>query len=112
MFNREFLSDSKRYTALEQEIDQLRRAPRPELQEIYSLESAGQQSFLVQEIVIGPPLVEILRTRSALTLPEALLLLKLLAPVADHAHANRLQQVSLTVSGVRLTTPGLTEEGD
>ena len=54
LFNREFLADSKRYTALEQEVDQLRRAPRPELQEIYSLESTGQQSFLVQEIVIGP----------------------------------------------------------
>jgi len=111
VFNREFLTDSKRYTALEQEIDQLRRAPRLELQEIYSLESAGQQSFLVQELVIGPLLVEILRTRSALSLPEALLVLKLLAPVADHAHTNRLQQVSLTVSGVHLTTPGLTEEG-
>ena len=110
IFNREFLSDSKRYTALEQEVDQLHRAPRPDLQEVYSLESADQQSFLVQEYVIGPALVEILRTRSVLTPPEALQLLKLLAPVADHAHANRLQQVALTVSGVRLTTPGLTEE--
>jgi len=110
VFNREFLADGKRYTALEQEVDQLRRARRPDLQEIYSLESAGQQSFLVQEIVIGPALVEILRTRSALSLPEALLVLKLLAPVADHAHANRLQQVALTVSGVHLTMPGLAEE--
>jgi serine/threonine protein kinase/TPR repeat protein len=110
VFNREFLADSKRYTALEQEIDQLRRVPRPELQEIYSIESAGQQSFLVQEIVIGPSLVEILRVRKALTPPEALLLLKLLAPVADHARDNQLQQVALTISGVHLTTPGLTEE--
>jgi serine/threonine protein kinase/TPR repeat protein len=109
VFNREFLSDSKRYTALEQEVDRLRRAPRPELQEIYSLESTGQESFLVQETVIGPPLMEILRARSALTLAEALLLLKLLAPVADHARVNRLQQVDLTISGVHLTTPGLTE---
>jgi serine/threonine protein kinase/TPR repeat protein len=109
VFNREFLSDSKRYTALEQEVDRLRRAPRPELQEIYSLESTGQESFLVQEIVIGPRLVEILRARSALPLAEALLLLKLLAPVADHARVNRLQQVDLTISGVHLTTPGLTE---
>ncbi len=109
VFNREFLSDSKRYTALEQEIDQLRRAPRPELQEIYSLESTGEESYLVQEIVFGPALVEILRVRSALTLPEALLLLKLLAPVADHAHTNRLQQVALTLSGIRMTMPGLGE---
>jgi serine/threonine protein kinase/TPR repeat protein len=110
IFNRDFLADSKRYTALEQEIDQLRRAPRAELRAIYSLESTGQESFLVQEIVIGPLLVEILRTRSALSLPEALLVVKLLAPVADHAHANRLQQVALTVSGVHLTMPGLAEE--
>ena len=109
LFNREFLADSKRYTALEQEVDQLRRTPWPALQEIYSLESTGQQSFLVQEVVIGPTLVEILRARSALTPPEALLVLKLLAPVADHAHANRLQQVALTVSGVHMTTAGLTE---
>jgi TPR repeat protein len=110
VFNRPFLSDGKRYTALEQEVDQLRRAPRPELREIYSLESAGQISFLVQEIVFGPALVEILRARSVLALPEVLLVLKLLAPLADHARANRLQQVDLTVSGVHLTMPGLTEE--
>ncbi len=110
VFNREFLADSKRYTALEQEIDQLRRAPRQELQEIYSIESVGQQSFLVQEIIVGPSLVEILRTRKALTPPEALLLLKLLAPVADHAQDHLLQQVALTISGVHLTTPGLSEE--
>ena len=109
VFNEEFLADSKRYTALEQEVDQLRRAPRSELREIYSLESTAKQSFLVQEIVTGPALVEILRTRSALTLSETLMVLKLLAPVADHAHANRLQQVALTVSGVHLTMPGLAE---
>jgi serine/threonine protein kinase/TPR repeat protein len=110
VFNQEFIADSKRYTALEQEIDQLRRAPRPELQEVYSIESAGQQSFLVEEIVAGPALVEILRTRKVVTPAEALLLLKLLAPVADHAHANKLLQVALTVSGVHVTMPGLTEE--
>ena len=99
VFNEAFLADSKRYTALEQD-DQLRRASRSELLEIYSLESTSKQSFLVQEIVIGPALVDILRTRSALTPPETLLVLKLLAPVADHAQANRLQQVALTVSGV------------
>jgi len=108
LFNEEFLSDRKRYTALEQEVDQLRRAPRTELQEIYSLESTGQQSFIVQEVVAGPALVQVLRSRSALTLHEGLRLLRLLAPVADHAQSNRLQQVALTVSGVHLTTPELT----
>jgi serine/threonine protein kinase/TPR repeat protein len=107
VFNEEFLSDRRRYTALEQEVDQLRRAPKAELQEIYSLESTGQQSFIVQEVITGPALVQVLRARSTLTLPEGLRLLRLLAPVADHAQSNRLQQVALTVFGVHLTTPGL-----
>jgi serine/threonine protein kinase/TPR repeat protein len=109
VFNREFLSDSKRYTALEQEVDQLRSAPRPELQEVYSLESVGQQSFLVEEYLVGPTLLDILRIRSLLAPSEALLLLKLLAPVVDHAQAHRLQQLVITVAGVHLTSPGLTE---
>jgi serine/threonine protein kinase/TPR repeat protein len=111
VFNREFLSDTKRYTALEQEIDQLHRAPRPELREIYSLESVGQQSFLVEEYLVGPTLLDILRIRSLLAPPEALRVLKLLAPVVDHAQAHRLQQLVITVSGVHLTSPGLTETG-
>jgi serine/threonine protein kinase len=109
VFNREFLSDTIRYTALEQEVDRLRSAPQAELREIYSLESVGQQSFLAQEYLLGPTLLDVLRVRRMLTPSEALLLVKLLAPVADHAQANRLQQVVLTVSGVHLTSPGLTE---
>jgi serine/threonine protein kinase/TPR repeat protein len=109
VFNREFLSDTERYTALEQEIDQLQRAPRPELREVYSLESVGQQSFLVQEYLVGPTLLDILRIRSLLAPSEALLLLRLLAPLVDHAQAHKLQQLVITVSGVHLTLPGLTE---
>jgi serine/threonine protein kinase/TPR repeat protein len=109
VFNREFLSDSKRYTALEQEVGQLLRAPHADLREIYSLESVGEQSFLVEEYLAGPTLLDVLRVRSILTPLEALLLVKLLAPVADHARAHRLQQVVLTVSGVRLASLGLAE---
>jgi serine/threonine protein kinase/TPR repeat protein len=109
VFNREFLSDTKRYTALEQEVDRLHRAPHAELREIYSLESVGQQSFLVEEYLVGPTLLDVLRVRSMLTPSEALLLGKFLADVADHAQAHRLQQVVLTVSGVHLASPGLTE---
>ena len=109
VFNREFLSDTKRYTALEQEVDRLRLAPQAELREIYSLETVSQQSFLVQEYLVGPTLLDVLRVRSILTPSEALLLVKLLAEVVDHAQACRLQQVVLTVSGVHLASPGLTE---
>ena len=109
VFNDEFLSDTKRYTALEQEVDQLRRAPQAELREIYSLESVDRQSFLVEEYLVGPTLLDVLRVRSRLAPLEALLLAKLLVAVADHAQAHRLQQVVLTISGVHLTSPGLME---
>ena len=109
VFSHEFLADSKRYTLLEQEVELLGRVSSPQFQEIYSLESVDRTSFLVQEYVVGPQLVEVLRVRSVLTPPEALLLLKLLAPVADYAQTHRLQQVNLTVTGVRLTGTAIAE---
>src|SRR6516162_8026768 len=109
VFSHEFLADSKRYTLLEQEVELLGRVSSPQFQEIYSLESVDRTSFLVQEYVVGPRLVEVLRVRSVLTPPEALVLLKLLAPVADYAQTHRLQQVNLTVTGVRLTGMAIAE---
>jgi serine/threonine protein kinase/Flp pilus assembly protein TadD len=103
----EFVSDTKRYTALEQEIDRLRRAPHPSLREVYSLESVANRSFLTEEQVEGAQLTDLLRARSLLTPIEAVRLAELLAPVADHARAHGLQQVDLTLSGVRLVSPGL-----
>jgi serine/threonine protein kinase len=100
LFSPEFISDAKRYAALEREIDRLHRAPNPLLRQVYSLEVAGQQGFLVEEHVIGPSLLEILRARSFLSPPETWLLLNLLAPVADHAQSNELQQVDITLSGI------------
>jgi serine/threonine protein kinase/TPR repeat protein len=109
VFSREFLADTKRFTLLEQEVEQVQRATLPQIQDIYSLESVDQTSFLVQEYVVGPRLVDVLRARSVLTPQEALLLLRFLAPVADHAEAHRLQQVNLTVSGVSLTAAAMPE---
>ena len=103
----EFVSDTKRYTALEQEIDRLRRAPHPSLREVYSLESVANRSFLTEEQVDGAQLTDLLRARSLLTPIEAVRLAELLAPLADHARAHGLQQVNLTLSGVRLVSPGL-----
>ena len=107
IFSREFLADTKRFTLLEQEVEQVRHATLPQIQDLYSLESVDQTSFLVQEYVPGPQLVDVLRARSVLTPQEVLLLLKFLAPVADHAAAHRLQQVNLTISGVRLTASAI-----
>ena len=109
LFKPDFVSDRKRYTALEQEIDLIHRSPMPSLREVYSLETNGRECFLVEERVIGPFLLEVLRSRSLLTPAEALLLGNFLAPVVDHAAANRLQQVDLSLSGIQLTSPDLTD---
>jgi serine/threonine protein kinase/TPR repeat protein len=111
VLSRDFVSDSKRYMALEHEIDRLRRSTNPLLRQVYSLESTAQQSFLVEEYVVGPTLLEILRARGILSPAETWLLLNLLAPVADDAQANELQQVDFTLSGIQLTSPRLTETG-
>jgi len=109
LFSPEFISDGKRYAALEREIDRLHRAPNSLLRQVYSLEGAAHQNFIVEEHVIGPSLLEVLRARSFLSPPETCLLLNLLAPVADHAQSNELQQVDIALSGVQLISPGLTE---
>jgi serine/threonine protein kinase/TPR repeat protein len=109
VLSRDFVSDSKRYTALEHEIDRLRRSTNPLLRQVYSLESTAQQSFLVEEYVVGPTLLEVLRARGFLSPTETWLLLNLLAPVADDAQSNELQQVDFTLSGIQLTSPRLTE---
>ena len=59
--------------------------------------------------LIGPTLLEILRARGFLSPAETWLLLNLLAPVADDAQSNELQQVDFTLSGIQLTSPRLTE---
>ena len=109
VLSRDFVSDSKRYMALEHEIDRLRRSTTPLLRQVYSLESTAQQSFLVEEYIVGPTLLEVLRARGFLSPAETWLLLNLLAPVADDAQSNELQQVDFTLSGIQLTSPRLTE---
>ncbi len=63
----------------------LRNAPHPMLREVYSLETFADFSFLVEEYFVGPSLLDLLRARSALSAPEVVRLLSLLAPLADHA---------------------------
>jgi len=99
----EFLSDATRLTSLEEAVQRLRDAPHPTLREIYSLETVTDCSFLVEEYVAGPSLLDVLRTRSVLSAPEVVRLLSLLAPLADHASGRRLQHVDLTLSGIHLT---------
>jgi TPR repeat protein/tRNA A-37 threonylcarbamoyl transferase component Bud32 len=107
IFSAGFLADKVRFTLMEEEVNKLHAASHTSLRQVYSLESTAHHSFLVQEWIVGPTLLEILRARSALTGPEVVRLLDRLAPLSDHATQKNLQTVNLTLSGVQLTYPGL-----
>ncbi len=107
IFSVAFLADAVRFTSMEEEVNRLQVGNHTGLRQVYSLESTAHHSFLVQEWVVGPSLLEILRARRALTAPEVIKLLDHLAPLADHATQKNLQTVDFTLSGVQLTYPGL-----
>ena len=98
----EFLADGVSLSALREAVGLLRKAPHKMLREVYSLETFGDCSFLVEEHVGGTSLLDLLRKRGALTAPEVSRLLNLLAPLADHASKCELQNVDLVLSGVFL----------
>ncbi|GAT32025.1 serine/threonine protein kinase [Terrimicrobium sacchariphilum] len=76
----EKFATSQAFTQLEQEIETLQRLRAPALQKILSLERTDYHSFIVLEWVDGPTLLDLLRTRRLLPVPEAV---RLLAPLAE-----------------------------
>src|SRR6516165_1823324 len=102
LLSAEFLSDRKRFTNLETAVRLARNSPHPLLREVYSLETVTDSTFLVQEHVTGPSMLDILRARSVLTAPEVVQLVSLLAPLADHADRHQLQYTDLTLLGIHL----------
>ena len=111
LLSSEFLSDRKRFTALEEAVRLVRASPHPALREIYSLETVTDCTFLVQEHLTGPSMLDVLRSRSELAAPEVARLVSLLAPLADHASRHRLQHVDLTLLGIHLTERASTRTG-
>jgi serine/threonine protein kinase/TPR repeat protein len=107
IFSAGFLADKTRFTLMEEQVNRLQTAQHSALREVYSLESTAHHTFLVQEWIVGPSLLEILRVRSTLTASEVVKLLERLAPLADHATQKSLQTVDLSLGGVQLTYPGL-----
>jgi tRNA A-37 threonylcarbamoyl transferase component Bud32/tetratricopeptide (TPR) repeat protein len=107
LFSERFLADKPKFTWVEQEVEKLRQAPNESLRQVFSLESTNQQSYLVEEFVVGPTLLAILRARGELTAPELAPALNQLAVLADHATTHHLSSVDLSLNGVQLTYPGL-----
>jgi serine/threonine protein kinase len=96
----EFISDPHWFQPLALAVTRLRSAPHPLLREVYYLEAAPGEGILVEEHVVGPSLLDFLKSRSVLSAPEVVHLANLLAPLADHASANRLEYVDLSLPGI------------
>jgi len=107
VFSEKFLADKPKFTSVEQEVEKLQQFPHESLRQVFSLESTSEHSYLIEEFVVGPTLLAILRARGELTAQELSAVLDQLAPLADHAAAHSLQSVDLTLNGVQLTYPGL-----
>jgi serine/threonine protein kinase/TPR repeat protein len=107
VFSAGFLTEKNRFTSVEEEVNRLHTAQVSALRQVFSLESTTHHTFLVQEWIVGPTLLDILRARSTLTAQEAIRLLDQLAPLADYATHNNLKMVDVTLTGIQLTYPGL-----
>ena len=71
---------SEAFTLLEKEVQALQRLDHPSFQRIFSLETTNNCTFLVLEWIDGPALLDLLRSRRALSGGEAK---RLLLPLAD-----------------------------
>lgn len=91
------LASSAERRRLEGELDKLRGAAHPHLLEFQGLREAADTSFLVGEWVNGFTLVDLLRRRGQLPLPETLRLLAQAATVADHAREHDLRRLELSL---------------
>jgi serine/threonine protein kinase/TPR repeat protein len=108
ILSQELVSDPQWFTRLRVAVERLRTASHPTLRAIYSLEKVSGYSILVEEHVVGPSLLDLLRSRSVLNAPEVVRLLNLLAPLADHACARQLEYVDLTLPGIHFVSRGWT----
>jgi TPR repeat protein len=73
--------------------------------------TANGGQLLAEELTIGLSLREVVmwRRRRALRAPEVVRLLSLLAPLADHARAHRLEHVAFSVQGIQVFEQGASQ---
>jgi serine/threonine protein kinase len=96
----DLLANNSALTSLRETVHLVRKAPHPMLQEIYALETFTDYTLLAEEYITGISLLDVLRVRGALTGPEIVRLLSLLAALADHATTHGLQHVDFSLSGI------------
>ncbi len=80
---------------LQGDLRRLRAAPHPRLIEVFALDQCRGYRFMASEWVNGFTLVDLLRHRGRLELPEALRLLEDASDAAAHGSANGLHRLEL-----------------
>ncbi|MBV9275695.1 MAG: protein kinase, partial [Verrucomicrobia bacterium] len=98
----EFMADPHWLEPLKVAVDRLRSSPHPMLRAIYSFETAPGEGVLLEEHVVGSTLLDLLRARGILNAAEVVRLAGILAPLADHAGASRLEHVDFSLFGINL----------
>ena len=88
--------DRRELHRLRSDLRRLRAAPHPRLIEVFALDQARGFRFLASEWIDGFTLVDLLRHRGRLELPEALRLLEDASDAAAHGSANGLRRLELT----------------
>ena len=82
-----FHADAAVLSQVEREARRIQTAAHPNFLKVFVIEREKNFSFAVLEWLEGFPLVDLLRTRRALTLRETRMLLKQIAPAVDEARA-------------------------
>ncbi len=80
---------------LQGDLRRLRAAPHPRLIEVFALDQARGYHFMATEWIEGFTIVDLLRRRGRLELPEALRLLEDASDAAAHGSANGLHRLEL-----------------
>ena len=80
---------------LQGDLGRLRAAPHPHLVEVFALDQVRGYRFVASEWINGFTLVDLLRHRGRLELPEALRLLEDASAAAAHGSANGLHRLQL-----------------
>ena len=100
-----FARDAQRMARFEREAELLASLNHPRIAAIYGLEKSGDVKFIVQELVPGETLADILK-RGALSFPEAVAIAGQIAEAVAAAHDSGVIHRDLKPANIKITPEG------
>ncbi len=101
----EFAEDAERLSRFERKARLLASLNHPNVDTLHGLESSGDQSFLVMELVEGETLAEAI-TRGPLAIEEALSIFRQIAAGLEAAHEKGVVHRDLKPANIKITPDG------